>query len=895
MSSNPAKQRKLRKFDKPLVIIGILTAIQALICIFWMIFDPVDVEEKQSKTQSLTLNRLCTQGSLYDFGVMHIYIALLAVVCFLLAFKGRDKETDPIVFSMLIHLFAWLYFIPVFITQYESCPIVHISGIMVSNYGVIFCHFAPKWLKTPQRACSSSAAALSDKLRYTSFFRVIPSNIYQAQALAKLMRHFNWDWIGVVSLDDDYGKDIYENFVPHAEKERICSEFHQVIPNYGNVKQHIKQVADIIQNSTAKVVVLFLRIQQVEKLFEEMIKTNTSRIWIASNTWSMSRLLMKMKGINKVGDILGTNFITGKIPGFEDYLQNLRPRPGARNDFIREYKQMRFNCSQQSEHTSPLACNVTDPQEANDDYLLHAVDVTEAYNQRVAVYAVAHAMKKLLQCNDTACSGDTNFKPYELVDILRKVNFTLDNQTYSFNNNGDFDNGYDVMMWKKNGDEKISEVVGKFLIKNGDVEIYEHKIPWNNNTVPWSRCSEPCPPGTEKNISRISCCYDCANCSEGYYSDEWVAQDEGQTMATKSRFVYLCLRVEHISMREVIRLSGRTGAQSQYRKGCSVDEAHGGRGQEQRNIRTLVNNVQKVLGLFQDQGSDILVTSCLMKFGLMVSFGGVILFLGSPNIHLCRAQQTMYGLGFTLCVSCILVKALHIFLELMSSNPAKQRKLRKFDKPFVIIGILTAIQALICIFWMKFYPVDVEEKQSKTQLLTMDRLCTQGSMYGFGVMHVYIALLAVLSFGLAFKGRDKETDPIVFSMLIHLFAWLCFIPVFITQYESRPIVQISGIMVSNYGVIFCHFVPKWFKIFLERSETLKAVKLQDDPLTDDSDSGVICRNSEDTISILSILQNRFSIAESEMSNCDGHSLHLSEVSIASFRHRRPRSQRPRSL
>ncbi|KAL7871368.1 hypothetical protein SRHO_G00063510 [Serrasalmus rhombeus] len=158
----------------------------------------------------------------------------------------------------------------------------------------------------------------------------------------------------------------------------------------------------------------------------------------------------------------------------------------------------------------------------------------------------------------------------------------------------------------------------------------------------------------------------------------------------------------------------------------------------------------------------------------------------------------------------------------MSSNPTKQRQLRKFDKPFVIIGVLTAIQALICIFWMVFDPVNVEEKQSKTQLLTLNRLCTQGSMYGFGAMHVYIALLAVVCFGLAFKGRDDETDPIVFSMLIHLFAWLCFIPVFITQYESRPIVQISGIMVSNYGVIFCHFAPKWLKILSEKAETLKA-------------------------------------------------------------------------
>ncbi|KAL7888610.1 hypothetical protein AOLI_G00035840 [Acnodon oligacanthus] len=681
--------------------------------------------------------------------------------------------------------------------------------------------------KIPQISCTSSAAALSDKLRYTSFFRVIPSNIYQAKALAKLMRHFNWDWIGVVSLDDDYGKGIYENFVRHAEKERICFAFDEVVSNYNNVKQRIKEVADIIQNATATVVVLFLRIQQVEMLFEEMIKTNTSRIWISSNAWTMSRLLMKMKGINKLGDIIGTTFITGKIPGFEDYLQNLRPGPGVRNDFIREYKQMRFNCSQQSQHMSPLACNVTDPQEANDDYLLHAVDVTEAYSQRIAVYAVAHAMKKLLQCNDTACSGDTNLLTYKLVDILRKVNFTLDNQTYSFNENGDFENGYDVMMWKQKGDEKVCEVVGKFLIKNGDIEIFKHKIHWTNTTVPWSRCSKPCPPGTEKNISSISCCYNCINCAEGLYSNE-TDQDNceqcpegswslpGSKECQKWKVWFL----EWSAAYSIVVMIGTViGA-----------------------LLLVFSFIFYILHREKPIIKDILVISCLMKFGLM---------------------------------------AVHIFLELMSSNPTKQRQLRKFDKPYVIIGILTVIQALICIFWMIFDPVNVEEKQSKTQLLTLNCLCTQGSMYGFGAMHVYIGLLGALSFGLAFKGRDNDkTDPIVFSMLIHLFAWLCFIPVFITQYESRPIVQISGIMVSNYGVVFCHFAPKWFKIISEK--TLETVKTPNAPLTIDSDSGVIFNFSFGSReSIPSIPHSRFSTAESEPSNWDINSLHLSEISCTS--------------
>lgn len=72
---------------------------------------------------------------------------------------------------------------------------------------------------------------------------------------------------------------------------------------------------------------------------------------------------------------------------------------------------------------------------------------------------------------------------FQLVYILHKINFTLDNQSHSFNNDGDFDTGYDLIMWKNSGNRRIPSVVGKFLISKKDVEVYEHSIQWTNNTV----------------------------------------------------------------------------------------------------------------------------------------------------------------------------------------------------------------------------------------------------------------------------------------------------------------------------------------------------------------------------------------------------------------------------
>lgn len=231
------------------------------------------------------------------------------------------------------------------------------------------------------------------------------------------MRHFSWNWVGVVTLDDDYGNAALENFLLAAEEVKVCVEFKQVLPTIDMPEKSIKEAADCIRSSSAKIVLLILRSSLVEMLFKEMIRTNTTRTWIASDAWSMAGALMKMKDINKVGDILGFTFVTGEIPGFNDYLQNLQPSAGGQNDFIMEYKNMRFKCppAPNSNNTLPSTCNVTDPQVMNDDFLLNVMDLTAAYSQRVAVYAVAHAINEILECNETACPGDTNF-PTEKVN-----------------------------------------------------------------------------------------------------------------------------------------------------------------------------------------------------------------------------------------------------------------------------------------------------------------------------------------------------------------------------------------------------------------------------------------------------------------------------------------------
>uniref|UniRef100_W5M3S3 Receptor ligand binding region domain-containing protein n=2 Tax=Lepisosteus oculatus TaxID=7918 RepID=W5M3S3_LEPOC len=75
----------------------------------------------------------------------------------------------------------------------------------------------------------ATCACLSNRKDFPSFFRTIPSDYYQSRAMAKLVKHFGWTWVGAIRSNNDYGNNGMTTFIQAAQQEGICIEYSEAI------------------------------------------------------------------------------------------------------------------------------------------------------------------------------------------------------------------------------------------------------------------------------------------------------------------------------------------------------------------------------------------------------------------------------------------------------------------------------------------------------------------------------------------------------------------------------------------------------------------------------------------------------------------------------------------
>ncbi|XP_072136876.1 G-protein coupled receptor family C group 6 member A-like [Mobula birostris] len=322
-----------------------------------------------------------------------------------------------------------------------------VVGDLFSEISIVIARMLNFYL-IPQISYGSSAESLSDKTKFASFFRAVPSDKHQTFAIAKLLQRLEWNWIGVLATEDDYGIAAMNSLILQAQKLGICTDFRFLIPvqNKKGQDHYIKKAAEKIMNSSAKVMVAFLRSSAIKELLKILIDNQVNKTWIASDAWSNSRKVASMIQVEKVGTILGFMFKNGTIPNFNEYLKKLVTHPKNTDDFTREF----FSLSNNS-YRSNVSQKCTSSQSTEScQYSKLTENINDAYNYCVylAIKAITHALQKVLNCGNQKCNRNFDFAPWQLLSEMKKVRFPTENGSFHFDSSGDYSSGYDLIHWK---------------------------------------------------------------------------------------------------------------------------------------------------------------------------------------------------------------------------------------------------------------------------------------------------------------------------------------------------------------------------------------------------------------------------------------------------------------
>ncbi|NP_001072097.1 taste receptor, type 1, member 3 precursor [Takifugu rubripes] len=682
-------------------------------------------------------------------------------------------------------------------TNYEtsiSAVIGPNNSEMVSVIGKLLGFFL-----MPQISYGATSEKFSDTALYPSFFRTVPSDKWQVEAMVLLLEEFNWNWVAVVGSDEEYGQRGVQDFSKLAANKSICVAYQGLIPVYTDPEPMVKTILSNINSTKARVVIVFSLSNQAEIFFKEVIRMKLKGVWIGSTSWTINDAVTSLPDIQTGWTILG----------FVEQTQSV--------DLLRAYTYALLNkLSEERAHTRSSAQNSNYPSNpcpqcwnlspANISLVTDLVIQRKAFSVYAAIYSVAQALHNFLQCNSTACKNTSEVKiyPWKLLKTLRHTKVDINGTMLEFDSNGNPNVGYNLieLIWKNSTLEFVE--VGSFnKILNINVSLFK----WHTETseVPQSTCSAACGEGQVHRVKGFhSCCFDCIDCLPGTYQ----AQD-GDIQCTP------CPPRQW----SLARSSRCTDPIYDYLSWDTPEALL-----LTLAIVLVVLFMGSVVVVFVNHRETVLVTasggtlSIVVLLGLMGACLSLLLFLGQPGDTVCRLQLPLISAFQTVPLSIIMSISLQIFFVSEFPNLAASY-LHVLRGPGTWLLLLTccAVQAGICGWFVQDGPSLSEYlADRRVDFVRSFLACPVSPLSGFALMQGFSAAMALMSFMCTFMATKplhqyNLARDITFSSLIYCVIWVTFIPIYIGLEEKRrAIIHVSFILASDLGLVAVYYIPKCY-------------------------------------------------------------------------------------
>ncbi|XP_070592774.1 vomeronasal type-2 receptor 26-like [Erythrolamprus reginae] len=662
--------------------------------------------------------------------------------------------------------------------------------------------------------------------------RMTPNQEPPYSAIVKLLLHFQWTWIGLLSQDNEKGEKFKRRLEVLALKNEICIVLSGNVPE-ANLKssaeetlmQEKKEMFISLIKSQIKIIVCQLDSQASGTLaiiLQQINMTNKSivgKVWIATtltalsvgifnhwvdlqNKYALFSFLIQTKGRNQYYD-------------FNSYAS-----------MILFYGKQSFQCSYSSPVLSKKVWKKCRTKE-NWEFPPHDVIARILSQDSSSIFQIIQIVACVLSAASSSQRNKRKIQigdhqplqvvqPWQLHRFLKNLqHYNISRDGISFDKNGVLVGDFDIMHWTSVWNKSYAGVkIGSVERQDSSevkISVNQSAIQWPtifNKMVPYSRCTESCSPGYAKLLREGApvCCYDCSLCVEGTFSEQEDAvrceKCPNHQYSNKKRDHCVPKSINFLSYEELLGF-----ILAFFAIGLSLTTAF-------------------ILGIFIKYRETPIVkaNNCELTYillvSLLLSFLISLLFIGHPVKLTCLLRQTIFSIVFSVAVSSLLAKTVMVVVAFLATKPgSSMRKWLGKSLANSIVLCCSGIQVGICMMWLGIFPPfpDSDFHSQPEHILLQ---CNEGSVTMFYSALGHMGFLAAICFLVAFLARNlpgafNETKLITFSMLVFCSVWISFVPTYLsTKGKYMVAVQIFSILASCLGLLGCIFIPKCYIIIL---------------------------------------------------------------------------------
>ncbi len=225
--------------------------------------------------------------------------------------------------------------------------------------------------------------------------------------IINIIRWFGWNWVAFLGSQDDYSSDGLKLFNKYINNTGICLAYQEGLSLNANYSLSLKKIDKLNIN----VIVVFALTQYATKIIKAAISNNIQgKVWIASPAWALNQQLPRDPGIRKIGTIIGIADRLLSVPGFNEFVYNKAKGTadaGHNDKAVSEVQSKNETCNQDCDY-----CSLMTAEDIINESPTHSFAVYSA------IYTIAHALHKVLQCDTNECPKNITVKPYMVSEFL---------------------------------------------------------------------------------------------------------------------------------------------------------------------------------------------------------------------------------------------------------------------------------------------------------------------------------------------------------------------------------------------------------------------------------------------------------------------------------------------